>query len=41
MLVRCEECGNKVKPSSLLTHKLKNCKGVITMENGNDSENVS
>lgn len=29
MLVKCDECGHKVKPSSLVTHKLKNCKGFI------------
>ncbi|KAE9535993.1 hypothetical protein AGLY_007894 [Aphis glycines] len=37
LLVRCEDCGSKVKPSSLITHKQKNCKGVYNIENGNDS----
>ncbi|XP_025193705.1 uncharacterized protein LOC112593511 [Melanaphis sacchari] len=36
LLIRCEDCGNKVKPSSLITHKQKNCRGVNNIENGND-----
>ncbi|XP_015366814.1 PREDICTED: uncharacterized protein LOC107163755 isoform X2 [Diuraphis noxia] len=35
-LTRCEDCGNKVKPSSLITHKMKSCKGMNYIENDND-----
>lgn len=33
LLLRCKDCGNKIKPSSLVTHKLKSCKGVNSLEN--------
>ncbi|XP_060869788.1 uncharacterized protein LOC132944454 isoform X2 [Metopolophium dirhodum] len=41
LLTRCEDCGNKVKPSSLITHKLKTCKGVINIDNSNKTNDNS
>lgn len=35
-LTRCEDCGNKVKPSSLITHKMKNCQGMNYIDNDSD-----
>lgn len=29
---KCEDCGKKIKPSSMTTHKLKFCKGVVEKE---------
>lgn len=44
LLVTCEDCGNQIKPPSLLAHKLKTCK-ILRKENDYelnlDDDNVS
>lgn len=43
LLVTCEDCGNQIKPPSLVAHKLKTCK-ILKKDNdelNQDCENVS